>query len=187
MLRPVFVPIHRLLLRTRHARSRADELAELGARMRAARRAPATAEEHQAATDLRALKVRAADALAGGESCRTCAKGKPASRGVFAGGDCCSGETSELFSDDELAALVQAGTTFAAMRAPRTEHAGCAFRGSTGCTLDVEHRPARCVHYACGTLRRELIARGTRATVEPLLVELHAAMQRFVALRGRTS
>jgi hypothetical protein len=102
---------------------------------------------------------------------------------VFAGGDCCTGVTAELFSDDELAALVHGGTTVRELRAPRTEHAGCAFRGATGCTLAAADRPERCVTYTCGTLRRELHARGDLASMESLLAELHQTMQRFVALR----
>lgn len=164
-------------------RSRAEELLELSGRIRAEQRARASSEERTAAEEVRGLKIRVTDALASVEACAHCATGKPAPRGVFVGGDCCGGVTAELFSDDEVAALARAGTTVGALRAPRTEHAGCAFRGSAGCTLAPADRPERCVTYACGTLRRELHARGTLASIETLVAELRTAMQRFNALR----
>lgn len=179
----MLVPLQRLLLRTRHGRSRADELVELHERLRAEQRARTGLEERAAAAELRALKIRVADVLADVSSCGRCATGKPAPRGVFAGGDCCTGVTAELFSDDELAALVAGGTRVRDLLAPRTEHAGCAFRGARGCTLAAGDRPERCVTYTCGTLRRELHARGDLASTEALLAELHAAMERFLALR----
>ena len=179
----MLVPLQRLLLRTRHVPSRADELIDLHRRMRIEQRERASAEERAVAAELRALKVRVSESLAGVASCGRCATGKPAPRGVFAGGDCCSSVTAELFDDDELAALVHSGTTARELRAPRTEHAGCAFRGEMGCTLSASDRPERCVRYTCGTLRRELHARGDLADVEAMLAELRATMQRFVALR----
>jgi hypothetical protein len=134
---------------------------------------------------LRARKaaVSATLALAGISSCGRCAAGKPDIRGVFAGGDCCTGVTAELFSDEELAALVHGGTRIRDLRAPRSEHAGCAFRGATGCTLAATDRPERCVSYTCSILRRELHARGELADIERLLAELTAAKARFAALR----
>lgn len=179
MLLSVWVPLQRLLLR-KHGASRAAELVELHRRMRAER---SGAGERAAAEEVRALKIRVSAALAGVDSCRTCATGKPAPRGVFSGGDCCTGVTAELFSDDEIAALVGGGTTPRDLRAPTSELAGCAFRGARGCTLAPGDRPERCVTYTCGTLRRELHTRGDLARVEALLAELHATMERFVALR----
>lgn len=180
-----FVPLWRLVLRARHVRSRADQLLDVHARLRAARRdCPATAsDEHRLAREVRERKEQVSAALAGVSACGSCATGKPAPRGVFPGGDCCTGVTGELFSDDELAALAAGGTTQRDLRAPRTEHAGCAFRGDTGCSLAPGDRPERCVTYTCGTLRRELHARGELAEIEALIGELHAAMQRFLDLR----
>ncbi|MGE0404075.1 MAG: hypothetical protein AB7T06_45630 [Kofleriaceae bacterium] len=177
----MWVPLQRLLLR-RHG-SRANELADVLRRLAVEKRARATHDERAAAIELRALKLRVAAALDGVKSCGSCAAGKPRPRGVFAGGDCCTGVTSELFSDDEVAALAHGGTTSRDLHAPRTEHAGCAFRGAMGCTLSPGDRPERCVTYTCGTLRRELHARGILASTESMLAELHAAMQRFTALR----
>jgi hypothetical protein len=179
----VFVPLQRMVLRARHVRSRADELVEVHGRLRAARSARSSDDERAAALELRDLKVRVADVLASVSSCGRCANGKPTPRGVFAGGDCCTGVTAELFSDNELAALAGGGTTPRDLRAPLTAHAGCAFRGATGCSLSPADRPERCVTYTCGTLRRELHERRDLASVEALLAELHATMERFLALR----
>jgi hypothetical protein len=63
--------------------------------------------------------------------------------------------------------------------APRTDHAGCAFRGATGCTLALDHRPARCVHYLCETLRRELHTRDQLTTIESALAEFDRRMRAF--------
>ncbi|MBS1124077.1 MAG: uncharacterized protein H6Q90_6305, partial [Deltaproteobacteria bacterium] len=96
----------------------------------------------------------------------------------------CAGVTADLFDGNELAALAHAGTRPRDLTAPARAdaHAGCAFRGPRGCTLDVMHRPGRCVHYLCDTLRRELHARGQLDPVETKLAELNHAMQRFVAV-----
>jgi hypothetical protein len=88
-----------------------------------------------------------------------------------------------LFDDNELAALAHAGTRPRDLRPPTEDHAGCAFRGAHGCTLDVTHRPARCVHYFCDTLRRELHDAGQLDTIEAKLAELNREMQQFVAVR----
>ena len=59
---------------------------------------------------------------------------------------------------------------------------GCAFRGSHGCTLDTAHRPARCVHYICDVLRRELYDRDQLSAIEAELAELDRLMQQFTAV-----
>jgi hypothetical protein len=178
----VFVPLQRLLLRTRYTRSRVDELADVHGRLRVARRTEFTDEERALAVELRAIKVRVSDALAEVSSCSRCATGKPTPRGVFAGGDCCSSDTPGLFADEEVAALAAGGTTVRALRAPTTTHAGCAFRGELGCTLAAVDRPERCVRYMCGTLRRELGAKRERVRVEELVTSMRSTMDRFVAL-----
>ncbi|MFN0246044.1 MAG: hypothetical protein ACKV2T_04000 [Kofleriaceae bacterium] len=180
----MFVPLQRLLLRTRYTRSRADELSDVHGRLRHARRAQFTEEERTLAVELRALKSSVAEALAEVSSCSRCALGKPTPRGVFAGGDCCSSDTPGLFADEEVLALAAGGTTVRDLRAPTTTHAGCAFRGALGCTLTAVDRPERCVRYMCGTLRRELGATRDRVRVEELVAELRATMDRFVALES---
>jgi hypothetical protein len=86
-----------------------------------------------------------------------------------------------VFDDDEVAALAQAGTRARDLVAPRGEHPGCAFRGATGCTLEVAHRPSVCVRYACDKLAAELHRAGRLDDVEALAAELAQAMGRFRA------
>jgi len=131
-----------------------------------------------------ARKLAVAAELHAVSSCRSCAAGEPWPRGGYDGGDCCAGVTADLFDDRELAALAHAGTRPRDFTPPAgaDAHAGCAFRGPRGCTLDVMHRPGRCVHYLCDTLRRELHARGQLDAVEAKLAELNRTMQRFVAV-----
>jgi hypothetical protein len=128
----------------------------------------ATVENRRAlAATLRAVSAE----LSAVRSCRTCAIGAPLPRGAYDGGDCCAGGTADLFDDNELAALAHAGTRPRDLVAPpgTDAHAGCAFRGPRGCTLDVTHRPGRCVHYLCDTLRRELHAGDKLDVVEAKL------------------
>jgi len=180
----VLIPVERLLLRVRQVPVRAEELLVLRQRLRREQAAGVGDEERATAIAIRALKVRISAALREVSACTSCAAGRRRPRGTFPGGDCCSGVTADLFSDDEVAALARAGTRPRHLRAPRTEHAGCAFRGATGCTLTAAHRPQRCVHYTCNLLRRELRARGELAAIDVLLAELAHLMRRFVTLRG---
>ncbi len=180
----MFVPVERLLLRVRQVPSRAEELLVLRQRLRSAKAVQAGEEERATAIEIRALKVRISELLAGVSSCATCATGRRRPRGSFPGGDCCSGVTADLFSEDEVAALAIAGTRPRHLRPPRGEHAGCAFRGATGCTLQPADRPQRCVQYTCHLLRRELRLRGELEPIDQLRDELQRRMTQFVALRG---
>lgn len=171
----MFVPIERLF--ARQARSRAAELVALKRRLRAER---ATSERDEA-MQIRSLKARLAAATGAGSSCGRCAIGRPWPGGAYDGGHCCSGQTEELFGADEVAALAQAGTRPRDLIAPRGEHPGCAFRGSIGCTLEAEHRPALCLRFVCDDLRRELHQRGRLDEVEALAAELEQALARFAA------
>jgi hypothetical protein len=179
----VLIAVERLLIRVRQPRSRADELIALRQRLRAELASEAGDDERALALAVRDRKL--AVAFDGVSSCRSCATGAPWPwpRSSYDGGDCCSGVTAELFDANELAALAHAGTRpHHLVPPPGTDaHAGCAFRGPRGCTLAVEHRPARCVHYVCDTLRRELHARGQLDGVEARLADLNRDMQRFVA------
>ncbi len=180
----MLISVERLLVRLRHVPSRAEELLEVRARLRREIAAAPGEEEQAIAVAMRALKVEISAALTQTASCHTCATGRRAPRGTFAGGDCCAGVTADLFDDDEVAALAQAGTRPRHLTAPRDEHAGCAFRGSLGCTLEAVDRPMRCVHYTCMILRRELRAQGELAPLDVQLAELKRLMARFVELRG---
>ncbi len=179
----MLVAVERLLIKVRQPASRADELIALRRRVRAELATAADDEERALADVVRARKLEVAAELHGVASCGSCASGQPWPVGHHAGGACCAGVTAELFDDAELAALVHAGTRARDLTPPvrAHAHAGCAFRGAHGCTLDVVHRPARCVHYTCNTLRRELHARGQLDAVEARLDALNLAMQRFTA------
>jgi hypothetical protein len=127
------------------------------------------------------LKLAVAAATGAVSSCARCATGQPWPRGGYVGGDCCSGTTAHLFSDAEVAALAQTGTQPDDLRAPADAPAGCAFRGATGCSLDVAHRPSVCVRYACNGLQRELHDLGRLDDVERLSGELRDALAAFTA------
>lgn len=180
----MLIAAERLLLKVRQPRTRADELIEVRARLRAERAAAVDAEERALARAVGDRKLAVAAELRGVASCATCATGQPWPRGQYDGGDCCAGVTADLFDDAELAALAHAGTRPRDLVPPRREHphAGCAFRGAEGCALELAHRPARCVHYVCDTLRRELHARGRLDAVEAKLAALDRDMQRFTAV-----
>jgi hypothetical protein len=178
----VLIAVERLLIKLRQPRSRATELIELRRRLRAERAAHVDPEERALAAAILAQKQRVSADLRGVTSCTSCATGQPWPTGHHDGGACCSGSTEVLFDDHELAALAHAGTRPADLTAPGEDHAGCAFRGSAGCTLATAHRPARCVHYICDTLRRELHARGQLDALERELAELDRLMQQLTAL-----
>lgn len=173
-----------LLDRLTGPRARADQLVALRRRWVSQKKAekPSPAGE-RLARQLRELRERLATQLGHVEVCARC--GDPASR-VWRGGQCCSARTQELFSDSELAALRLSGTTPGRLRPPRGPHAGCAFRGPTGCSLAAAHRPCVCVGYVCRELWVELRRRGDAAAVARLQDELQRVFQRFVAEREST-
>lgn len=175
----MLIAVERLLIKLRQPASRARELIEVRKRLRAELAATAADDEPALARSVLAQKRAVAAQLDAVHSCRTCATGQAFPVGHFDGGACCSGVTADLFDEHELAALAHAGTRPSDLVAPHSDHAGCAFRGATGCTLELVHRPARCVHYVCNTLRRELHARGQLDAIEHDLAELDRGMQRF--------
>jgi hypothetical protein len=179
----VLIGVERLLIRIRHPASRADELNALRARLRDERAKDSDDDARARAVRILALKRTVSDALAEVSSCRSCASGLPAPQGSYAGGACCGGVTAELFDDHELAGLALAGTRPADLTPPAGSdlHAGCAFRGPRGCTLDVAHRPGRCVLYVCDTLSRELHRGGQLDDVERMLAELRREMTEHIA------
>lgn len=136
------------------------------------------------ASRLRALREELTASFGEVRSCASCARGLPAPAGRFEGGHCCSGATDDVFSDVEVAALSTGGTRGRDLRAPRSDHAGCAFRGDSGCTLAVRDRPNLCVRFACRSLSRELFEGGALPRVEALTEEMEAAFARFSALRA---
>ena len=180
----MLIAVERLLIKLRQPASRAGELNALRERLRAELAAEVSDEELALARTVLARKLAVSDELRAVSSCRTCATGQPWPRGHYDGGDCCSGVTADLFDGNELAALAHAGTRPRHLAPPDGSdgHAGCAFRGPRGCTLEVTHRPGRCVHYLCDTLRRELHRHGQLDAIEAKLAELNRDMQRFVAV-----
>ena len=114
-------------------------------------------------------------------ACRGCARGHPQPEGRWPGGHCCGGNTLEIFSATEVAALKLAGTAPGDWQPPIGDHAGCAFRGRDGCSLAPEHRPTICLRYICLELRAELKSRG-QARVFELAAALRDAHDRFAAL-----
>jgi hypothetical protein len=181
----VFVALQHLVDRCRQPRSRADELLALRRRASAAARETATPRERELARELRAVRVELSTRIGTLGSCATCASGCPRPAGRWEGGHCCSGETSELFDDDQLAALVLAGTRPSDLVPPRGDHAGCAFRGPTGCSLSPADRPSLCVAYLCRDAARELHARGALDEVERLAARQTSLFRELAAERGR--
>jgi hypothetical protein len=179
----VFVPVERLVMRLRQPASRRAELRALRRRLRAERAGTVADDERARAAEVAHAKRAVTAAVGGVASCGSCAARQPWPVGGFAGGACCAGVTAHIFDDHELAALAGAGTRPRDLRPPagRDAHAGCAFRGAEACSLALEHRPARCVHYACDTLRTELHRRGRLDDVEARLAELDRAMRAFTA------
>jgi hypothetical protein len=184
----VLIGVERLLIRLRHPASRADELNALRGRLRAEIARVPDEDDRARALRVLALKRSISDALNEVSSCRSCATGLPAPHGSYAGGACCAGVTAQLFDERELTALALAGTRPSDLTPPAGAdlHAGCAFRGPRGCTLDVAHRPARCVLYVCETLTRELHRAGQLDDIERMLAELRReATELFAALSAR--
>lgn len=171
----MFVRVDRLLTKLRQPASRADELNALRDRFRRELAAETTEEERARGRDVQAAKLRAAAELGPVTSCASCSSDR------YAGGACCSGVTESIFDDREIAALAHGGTRPSDLIPPprRDDHVGCAFRGSRGCTLELAHRPARCVHYVCDTLRRELHTHDRLDVMEARLAELDTAVQSF--------
>jgi len=182
VLSPMFIPLSRLLIRLRQPKSRADDHAALVARMRTAMAAEPGDGERAAAAELRVLRTRMAALTSGVVSCAGCAAGKPWPEGAFAGGHCCSGATTDVWTDDEIAALVAAGTRPGDLDLPAGEHAGCAFRGPVGCSLEPVDRPSKCLRFMCRQLSREVFERGQTPAAVALVDQLDDAVLRFSRL-----
>jgi hypothetical protein len=183
-LAAVLIAAQHLVDRLRYPRSRADEVATLRRRFAGAAREPATAEEREVAAELLRLRRALAEALAFVTSCAGCSRGHPLPHGRWDGGHCCGTRTELVFTDDEVAALGLSGTTPARLVPPSGDHAGCSFRGPTGCSLDVADRPNICVRFICRELDDELREGGDRAAVRAIAAELGKAFERWRRLRA---
>jgi len=162
-------------------RTRADELRDVRHRLvKQPKRNDCSAEEAQIALQLRTLREQFVFRLGDVQACSRCVRPQSTR---WPGGHCCSGHTRDRFSDCELGALRLSGTTPRHMLAPRSEQAGCVFRGPRGCSLAVAHRPFLCVSYLCRDLQNELDQRGDGAPLAELKRELHLQFERFVEAR----
>jgi hypothetical protein len=177
------VPLRQLVRRYRVApRSRADELARLRARFRAAPGAREAGPEAVAsARRLKELRVAMSASFSVADACGGCAKGHPEPQGHWRGGACCGCRTLDVFSPAEVASLKLAGVSAGALETPSGDHAGCAFRGPTGCSLSAEQRPNVCVRYLCFELRAELVEKPEWRRISRLGAELRDEFKRFEA------
>ena len=169
-----------------HPRSRALDVFHLRHRMATLCKQPTLGRtEQELGLRLRRRREEISARLASVKSCSSCAKGAPEPNGRWDGGFCCGGNTEDLFDDDQLAALMAGGTRNRCLTLPRCAHAGCAFRGPTGCSLPAGDRPTRCVAYICDELWRELAKRKLMEPIERLVDDLLTDFKRFQTLRSQ--
>jgi hypothetical protein len=176
----VLVPVRDLVRRWRSPPSRVTEVDAVRKRVGAAARRGASDEAVALAQELRTLKPQVLAAFRGVTACRGCAKGRSRPHGRWDGGFCCGGRTEGVFDEDESAALALAGTRPRDLRPPGGDHAGCAFRGPDGCSLDARDRPSLCVRFVCRELEAELRATGEWTRVRALTQKLETTFARFV-------
>jgi hypothetical protein len=184
----MLISARHLVDRMRYPRTRADELASLRARFAAQpARWQATREQRETAERLRELRALMSRALTEVDSCGRCAKGHPLPAGRWDGGHCCGGRTLDIFAPEEVAALKLGGTDAAKLHTPAGDHAGCVFRGETGCSLSPEDRPTLCVRYICPDLRSELRQTAAWTRVAELARALRDTHRRLVELSREES
>ncbi len=183
---PAFLlPLERLLRRSSEPQSRTGELVTLRARFRAQPSARGAGDDAvESARRLRALRVEMSAAFENVEACSGCAKGRSEPHGHWRGGACCGSRTLDLFSPAEVASLKLAGISPADLEPPRGDHAGCAFRGESGCSLSAEHRPNICVRYVCLELRAEIRDKPEWRRISELGASLRDEFTHFESLRA---
>lgn len=133
---------------------------------------------------MRELRARISEAIGRPRCCSECARNYPPPNGRWEGGYCCGTDTWRVFTDDELQALAAAGTDTATMSSPRSDHAGCTFRGPTGCSIAPWDRPNICARYLCLTLVAELRERGDLKPIDAMCNALAKEFTRFLELRA---
>lgn len=176
----VLLSARHLVDRLRHPRTRADDLLRLRERLGAISRADASPQEVALAAEMRGLRESLHAALRDVASCSSCAVGHPLPNGRWDGGHCCGTRTDAVYSDVEVRSLALAGTRAGDLVAPGGDHAGCAFRGESGCSLPPAHRPSLCVTYVCRELQGELEGHADRDAIRALKSRLDAARRRFL-------
>jgi hypothetical protein len=152
-------------------------------RVARAARGGGSAEAIALARELRELRPQVLEAFDGVAACTGCARGRSDPHGHWDGGFCCGGDTEGVFDDDEVAALALGGTKPRDLRGPGGDHAGCAFRGPAGCSLDPHDRPNLCVRFVCRELEAELRRRGEWERTRALTRRLEETFRRFVVAR----
>jgi hypothetical protein len=167
----------------RGPRSRTAEIDEVRRRVARAAKAGGSAEAAALAAELRALRPQVLAAFDGVRACSGCARGRPEPHGHWRGGFCCGGRTDGVFDDHEVAALALGGTRPRDLRGPAGDHAGCAFRGPEGCSLEASDRPNLCVRFVCRELESELRESGDWERVRALTRRLEQTYARFVKAR----
>jgi hypothetical protein len=186
----VLLPLRDLVRALRAPRpspaSRAAEIEQTRKRMAAAARAGGSDDATRLARELRELRPLVAAAFADVRSCSGCGRGRPEPHGHWNGGFCCGGATAGVFDDDEVAALAIGGTRPRDLRSPAGDHAGCAFRGPEGCSLDPVDRPNLCVRFACRQLEGELRQDGEWQRIRALTRRLETTFARFVKARDES-
>jgi len=175
-----------LVDRFRHPRTRADDLAWLRARFWAHGGAAPSAQARALALRLLALKTELAKQFSSIDACRGCARGSSLPGGHWDGGRCCGTQTSVVFTPEEVRALAWAGVSASSLEPPRGDHAGCAFRAATGCSLAPEQRPTLCLIYLCDELRSELRSRPDWTRIHALRTELFDVFEELARLAGDT-
>lgn len=179
----MLIPLQRLLDKLRHPETRADDLARVR-RGLVRQEPPISPVETELAIELRALREAMSQAIGEVSSCSRCARGHPLPHGRYQGGHCCGASTDQLFTQPELRALRLAGTRPSDLAPPSPcDHAGCAFRGERGCSLDAAHRPSLCVRYLCRDLEAELRSRGDLPSIRAIDAKIVQAEKRLRELR----
>ena len=176
----VLLPVATLMRKWRGPASRRAEVQAVRARVRRASKGAASDEAKALARELRELRPRVLAAFDGVQACRGCGRGHSLPHGRWSGGFCCGGRTEGVFDDGEVAALALAGTRPRDLVAPTGDHAGCAFRGPEGCSLDPRDRPSLCVRFVCGELEAELRESGRWEETRALTRRLETTFARFV-------
>jgi hypothetical protein len=179
----VLFPVRDLVRRWRVPPSRTSEIREVRQRIARAGDLEESVEVVALAGELRALRPQVLAAFDAVRSCSGCGRGRSEPHGHWNGGFCCGGKASGVFDDDEVAALALAGTKPRDLHGPAGDHAGCAFRGPHGCSLDARDRPNVCVRFVCRELEAELRADGRWDRVRALTRQLDETFRRFVQAR----
>jgi len=156
--RGMLVLVQHLIRGGRYGRGRVTKLGRLLARFEAQPgRHFVGARARGMAERVARLKRELTEAIGEVRACAGCAEGCVTPSGYFEGGRCCGTSTLEVFSQGEVRAIKLAGV--AAPREPAAggaDEAGCLFRGPTGCSVEPEARPTKCLVYVCAELRIEL-------------------------------